>query len=839
MENDTFGSIPYIPGRLPDKTEPLAHYIPPVYHDVISTWLQKNIPPGSWVLDPFCASPRVAIEAARAGYKVLVAANNPIARFVLEMMANPPRSEDLQSSLAVLASSYIGTERVEPHIQALYSTLCSKCGQVISADAFLWEHGNPSPYMRSYSCPNCGYNGEYPCTPYDVELAGRFVTSGLHKARALERVVATNDQDRIHVEQALAVYIPRALYALITIINKMEGLNLPETEKKYLTALLLHAFDRATALWKDPEQRERRRSLNMPRVYREKNIWCALEEGINLWCDGGNTNPGRVISLSIWPELPTTAGGICIYEGRFSTLAGSLKEIDIRAVCSALPRPNQAFWTLSALWAGWLWGRESVGAFKSVLHRQRYDWGWHTSALASVFKNLASSLDPSTRILGLIGETEPSFIGSSLVAAGIGGCQLESIALRPEENQAQIHWTCANNPELAQITSSQTQAAIHAAKSYLEIRAEPASYLSTITSALIGITRSWGMVTPSRGQKDQISTQSLSTDSVEQNEPTPSLIYSSIYNCAREALAYRSGFLRYKSQELTNPDSTSKSQNLQSSLFSLDLVNISVEDDASEEKEMLSLEPEATSERERPTRSSDISGSTMLWLRDTENVSQVPITDSYEISLANYLVTHPGCTAQDIDRVMCSLFPGLITPDIDFIHLCLESYAIRDPDHPAQWSVRHEDDLAERQADLQRASYFIHQIGNRLGFNYCERSQAAPNRFLVWQDPSINEEYWFYPTISAAIAEIVIYGEQPPTRGYIVVPGSRANLLFYKLSRDPRLSKAFNPTQGDWRFLKFRHLWSLAESIVLNRENMEQILGLDPITYSAPQLWLI
>ena len=64
-----------------------------------------------------------------------------------------------------------------------------------------------------------------------MELSSQFSSSGLHKARALERVVASTDQDRIHVEQALSVYIPRALYALITIINKIEGLNISQQVK--------------------------------------------------------------------------------------------------------------------------------------------------------------------------------------------------------------------------------------------------------------------------------------------------------------------------------------------------------------------------------------------------------------------------------------------------------------------------------------------------------------------------------------------------------------------------------------------------------------------------------
>jgi hypothetical protein len=841
MNSSEFGSIPFIPGVLSAKSEPLSRYLPPIPEGVISTWLKTNIPSGSWILDPFGASPRIAAEAARAGYRVLVTANNPIARFLLETMADPPTAEDLKAALAELAASYVGNERIEPHIRSMYNTYCSRCGQIVSADAFFWEHGTPSPYVRIYSCPYCGDSGEHPCTPYDAELSSKFSSGGLHKARALERVVATTDQDRIHVEQALSVYMPRALYALITIINKIEGLNISSTGQKHLSALLLYAFDQANAMWRVPTQKERRRQLTIPRHFRENNIWSALEEGVGIWSSIDTIGSNSEIVVSTWPELPPPTGGICIYEGRLITLADSLNEINIKSVCTAIPRPNQAFWTLSALWAGWLWGRDAVGTFKSVLRRQRYDWAWHTTALSSVFKQLANYLNPTTTILGLIGEAEPGFIGAVLVAAGIAGFRLESMAIRGHEDQAQIIWKCTNKPELTQIGSSPTQAAIQSAKRYLETRAEPTSYLNTISAAFMGITNSWQSDAEDQtGEMKSEAESSVRTkDSGEQSEPTPSLIYSTSSNSAREALSYRSGFLRYNLQDAPSIETASKNQVVQTTLFSLDLGKSTAEEYESENLELLTTDVEPLSEKERPTRSSDITESTLVWLRDTDNVNHIALMDSYEVNLVNYLSTHPGCTLRDIDMAMCDIFPGLFTPDLEFIHLCLESYGTTDPHDPNRWFIRSEDNLAERQTDLEKANQFIRQIGVRLGFLCTDRSDSSYKIYITWQDNNGDMDYWFFPTISAAIGEIVLYSEKPPVRGFVVLPGSRANLLVYKLRRDPRLSKAFNPTSGDWRFLKFRHLRSLAESPLLNRENLNQFLGLDPITFSTPQLWLI
>jgi hypothetical protein len=841
MSRINFDSIPYIPGTPPKDPKPLSRFLPPVPDGVISTWLTEHIAPGAWVLDPFGASPRLAIEAAHAGYRILVTSNNPIARFLLEMAAVPPKSDDLKSTLAELAASYKGEERIEPHIRSLYNTHCARCGQIVSADAFYWEHGNPSPYMRIYTCPFCDDSGEHPCTPYDTEQANQFSSSGIHKARALERVVATNDQDRIHVEQALSVYLPRALYGLITIINKIEGLDISPTGKKYLSALLLYAFDQASAMWNVSNPRERRRQLAIPRHYRENNIWEALEQGVNLWSASGSQETNPPIAATIWPEMPPTSGGICIFEGKLISIADSLPNLEIKSVCTAIPRPNQAFWTLSALWAGWLWGREAVGSFKSVLHRQRYDWGWHTTALSSVFKQLANILTPSTSILGVLGEAEPGFIAAALVAARTAGCGLNSIALRTDENQAQIIWKSEKNPISTNFSESLSEVGILSAKEYLEVRGEPVNYLPTIVAAVQGITQAWssGSEKTDSTEKSEIVSASKTGEVNELGELTPAQIYSTIYNTAREALSYRFGFLRYHLQDLSNIENSSKNQIIQTTLFSLDSGNYSDENNETINSELSSSESELASEKERPTRSSDVTESTFLWLRETENVNHSSISDRYELALVNFLLNHPNCSSNEINKTMCEQFPGLYTPDSEFISVCLESYGEPDLINGKYWHVRPEDNLDTRQMDLENSNHYIHQIGERLGFMCEDHSHDRLKTTITWVDQKVGLDYRFFSTISAAISEIVIFGEKPPMKAFIVLPGSRANLIVYKLRRDPRLSKEFNPSQGNWRFLKFRHLRSLVENPLLNRENLDLLLELDPLTYTTPQLRLI
>ena len=138
----------YIPGLKPAETGPLSRFLPALEEGVIAHWLPTHASPGAWLLDPFGFSPRLALEAARAGYRVLVTVNNPITRFLLEIAATPPAESDFKAALAELEIAKKGDERLGAHLQSLYVTPCEKCGRDNQAESFLWRKGEDSPYAR-------------------------------------------------------------------------------------------------------------------------------------------------------------------------------------------------------------------------------------------------------------------------------------------------------------------------------------------------------------------------------------------------------------------------------------------------------------------------------------------------------------------------------------------------------------------------------------------------------------------------------------------------------------------------------------------------------------------
>jgi DNA-directed RNA polymerase subunit M/transcription elongation factor TFIIS len=471
----------YIPGLKAADPGPLSRFIPPLEEGTISTWLSHHVSTGTWLLDPFGFAPRVALEAARAGYRVLVTVNNPITRFLIETSANPPSESDFKAALAELAVSKKGDERLETHLQSLYVTKCEKCGHEVFVESFLWRKNEDVPYVRVYECKECGDAGERVVTEEDIERIKKIAsTDTLHRSRALERVAALDDEDRPFAEEAIQYYLPRPLYVLTTIINRLDGLNLTPERRRALTALILVACDAGNTLWDYPSERKRPKQLTIPNQFREHNVWMMLERGINLWSETASS-----VACEAWPKKIPESGGICIYEGRLKDLAHEVKkEIPISAVITSLPRPNQAFWSLSALWAGWLWGSAAVEPYKIALHRRRYDWAWNATALHAAFTHLFELLPLGTPCFGLLPEAEPSFLTSAWTAASAAEFDLKSIALRTEHDPIQLVWE--RGEHLHRESEEPKMDSIRdAIREYLLQRGEPVGYLHIHAAALI------------------------------------------------------------------------------------------------------------------------------------------------------------------------------------------------------------------------------------------------------------------------------------------------------------------------------------------------------------------
>jgi len=466
--------VVFFPGIRPTRPEPLSVFLPPLSTGVAAEFLRRYAGERRIVVDPFGQSPALALELAREGASLLVGCLNPVVRQLIHLQAQPPSPEALRSALAKLAAarrSGPGTpgdsrpmpgtarqaERLEDHLRSLYMVTCSACRTPTEAEAYIWSRetgreagaeGAPEHdrlISRVYTCSQCGHEAEEPATPEDEEVARPYLTRGIYYHLALERLAPPDHPDRVHTEEALEVYPLRALYALFSILIRMEALDLSDDERRAAEAMLISAFDEAHILrGYAPHVRQRPRSLQAPARYKEVNVWLTLQRAVDQW----SSERGQVAVRPWHPGDALEPYTVALFAGSARELAAELEAVQAECVITALPRPNQALWTLSAAWAGWLWGPAAVAPLRGVLHRRRYDWAWHANALLASAESLSSHLASGVPFVGLLGESEPGLMAAALWSFDRAGFQLEGRALRADTDTAQLVWRAAGRREL-------------------------------------------------------------------------------------------------------------------------------------------------------------------------------------------------------------------------------------------------------------------------------------------------------------------------------------------------------------------------------------------------------
>lgn len=464
--------LAFTPWFPPEHPGPLERFLPPLGEGAVLRRLRALNDASRFLLDPFGVSPRLAIEAARSGKGLVVASNNPVSRFVLEHSLRPFSLTDLQSALARLSAAPKDDTRLEPFLLDLYRTECSQCGKTVHAEYFVWDRELGVPILKAYLCGHCNHAVEEEANAADRQRALQYARSGLQRALALERVAPAGDPDRHHAELALEVYPARALYALVTLLNKYQQLDLEPELAEAAQALLLSAFDAANAMWGHPEGRSRPLKLAASPRFREVNLWMALERAVSEWAMDDPHIPVRP-----WAgDQPPAPGEVAVFPGPVRELIPHLPRGALGSVVTVFPRPNQAYWTLSALWAAWLWGREAAASIKIALHRRRYDWNWHAGALRSALRGLASVLPVDSSVVAFVPEAEPGFLAAVLAALDGVGFRLTGRALRLDEAQAILEWSLKAEPEgvvAQEILKGTMKVAIHEA---LLKRGEPVGY---------------------------------------------------------------------------------------------------------------------------------------------------------------------------------------------------------------------------------------------------------------------------------------------------------------------------------------------------------------------------
>ena len=731
-------SLAFVPGFPPANPRFLGRFLAPVADGVAAHYVRGYTQPGDLVLDPFGQAPAVAVEALSLDRRVIVSSSNPILRLALSLAVRPPALSELKAALTSLGDARMGpgpNDRLEVQVKAMYATTCAECGTPTTADAFDWDAGEGQPVEKHYVCLRCGGPRQAPTDADDLALARRFGRSGPDYHLLLSRTVAPDDGDRGRAEDTLAVYPARTLAAIAILVHKLETLELDRSTRRLLAGLLVAAFDATTTLAQD-----RPKVLAVARRFREVNVWLALENGLGLLA--GSPGPERATPLETLLADPIRPA-IYAHAGSMRELAARLPLGGCRLILSAPPRPNQAFWALSATWAAWLWGIEAVEGFRGSLQRRRYDWTWHARALHQPLGAAQPLLAPAGRLICLVAEAEPGFNASLLAAANGAGYHLRAGALRADTAEAQFEFEIGQPTTQPARVSDQFRAAREAAAGVLRARGEPSRWTSLHFAA-------WCELAANR---------LVAWDAA---DPL------AMANRALEAAAADTTTLQHLSEGGSEPAA---------GLWYLT-------------DQALRNGPSAS-----PALADRVEGEVLRTLSGGEAVEE----------------------HQVLNEVFEAL-PGALTPGRGLVMACLTSYAHRN--EAGLWQLRAEDAFEARSDEVQAIQTDLRTLAGRNGFDV---SSVGPQE---WREDG-RAVYLFVVLASAAVGPELLAPARPARRRFLVLPGGRAELLEFKLRRDPRLRQAL--LDGQWTIVKFRQVRRMLADQSLTRATLEPALAGDPI----------
>lgn len=247
------------------------------------------------------------------------------------------------------------------------------------------------------------------------------------------------------------------------------------------------------------------------------------------------------------------------------------------------------------------------------------------------------------------------------------------------------------------------------------------------------------------------------------------------------------------------------------------------------------------------------------WLREPE-LAEAPLADRVEWATWSILSTAGRLDETAFFDQVYRSFPGLQAPDEELVRACLAAYV-----SPGErGSLGTEDDAARRRADHSRVIATLVDYAHRLGLKAWiaarEHDRPFGNGTLV-DRLGDDERRVYLPLVVRAPAEALgavdviwyvrgklafllevewtaMIGEAVLQRGrqippgehqarFLVLPAERAELLRFKLARSPWLRAEME--RQNWHVLKWQHLDTLVGRSGARLEWLEPVLGLDPL----------
>jgi hypothetical protein len=209
-----------------------------------------------------------------------------------------------------------------------------------------------------------------------------------------------------------------------------------------------------------------------------------------------------------------------------------------------------------------------------------------------------------------------------------------------------------------------------------------------------------------------------------------------------------------------------------------------------------------------------------FWLKNPPGIYQ-PVSDQVEGYFLRFIQKNPSFAFEEVAYFINQNLPGLLPVSYLFLQRLISSYCELNPEGSNRYQLNSQEYIQARKNDIHQMNKLIHAIGSKIGFT------VGGDYPINWVSDQIHPNYKFFVTASSIISQFKSKSEPDGFETVIVFPGSRAELLSYKLKNDPIYHQNF----GKYHFVKFRHLRTISENPGINFKTWVQILDSDPAVW--------
>jgi hypothetical protein len=745
------------------------YFIPDAQAEVpshaIAAYIDAYTQSDGLIVDPFCRSAAIVLQALKAGRRVVAVCFNPLAALRTRLALTPAPARELDAAVTQVGDSLKHDLTLRAHLQHLYRTTCRTCGGQTVADYFVWERGGEQPSQVHYDCPSCQQSGLWDCNESDLQVLHEVEPRGLYYWYVLDRIARDEDKGRKFAVQLLDLYTPRNLYVLSNLALKIEDLFAKSPLGDFLRLSFLQCLELGSKLNAVPGEPAPPRSapLRPPPRFIEHNVWRLFEHTARQL---GRQQPVSAVTLAADPaDLISGESGDKAFVGQLSAreLVSRLPAGSVDLIWTRPPLVGREHWAMTYLWTGWLYGHEESALLWPLVRKRTPDWPWYLQALRTTFSAMRKVLAPEGRIVFFAQDRELAYHETLVLAAAAAALRLQNALYQPSEEMATAP--------------------------YGELRG---AYQTTCTLGAPAppwpITRDELAATVR-----QVAVQAAEKTLQQRAEPAP---FARLHCHIWEALAQQGLLQRIMSmEELPSPLEFAPGQ-IQAAL----------------EREFERTFTQLWDSEEELT--------CWWWLANPPDT--LPLTERVEEGVCELLESVRAIGTREFLCAIHKQFPGLLTPDHEWIMACLKSYA--EQVAPERWSLKEEEHLAHRVQAREMNLGCLKDLGRRLGYDV---RLGAGGFDAQWVQPD-GDVLVFVALDSAALSRALNLAqpsELPPVRRTAIVTTARQELIRRKLARSIWLRKLL--AEQGWQFIRDADLRDWASQPQVSLADLDSFVGLD------------